>query len=82
MPLHKHVPLIKFLGPRSLLPAHKPAAAAAAAPAAAPVVRTAPGRFEYSSRSEMPKRFWAKEFRPVEIDAIDSGGADVILTGA
>jgi len=81
--LHKHVPLIKFLGPRNKF--HKertdttPKLHPAASKETAPPSNTS---YEPKSKivfSQLPEKYKRKGPSPEEIDAIDHGGADNII---
>lgn len=70
--LRKHVPLIKFLGPRKFLqhPASPSTATAhQTAPTSAP--RRVGNAVAYDSLEQLPRRFQKKTFSPQELDAID-----------
>ncbi|KAI8922840.1 hypothetical protein BC831DRAFT_474124 [Entophlyctis helioformis] len=82
----KHVPLIRFLGPRKFL-AHAGAGAATPAAgraAAAPQVAVSNGVriVTYESEFALPPRYRQLPLSAKELAAIDAGGADHIVTGA
>ncbi|EXX56734.1 hypothetical protein RirG_213510 [Rhizophagus irregularis DAOM 197198w] len=69
--LHKHVPLIKFLGPRDKL--HKEPKETAS-PSNTPSDHKSIIAF-----SQLPEKYKRKGPSPEEIDAIEHGGADNII---
>jgi len=67
--LHKHVPLIKFLGPRNKF-------LKAASKETAPPSSTSKSKIVFS---QLPEKYKRKGPLPEEIDAIEHGGADSII---
>ncbi|KAI9479033.1 hypothetical protein BX667DRAFT_495545, partial [Coemansia mojavensis] len=66
---HKHVPLIKFLGPRKLLWNSKPAETQN--------VQTKSAGQEAINFWELPARYRPLPISEAEIEAIESGGASI-----
>ncbi|KAJ3288786.1 hypothetical protein HK104_007960 [Borealophlyctis nickersoniae] len=87
MPGHRHIPLIKFLGPRSKLPAglhantspsSHPFASSTPAPAApTPTAKPTKGHdgpriLSYDNVKAMPKRYWInRQLSALEMEAIE-----------
>ncbi|KAJ2773851.1 hypothetical protein IWQ57_001102 [Coemansia nantahalensis] len=70
---HRHVPLVKFIGPRKELWAQKAAELRAAQPAAAQAAAAAVIQFW-----ELPARYRPLPVSDAEIEAIESGGASLV----
>ncbi|KAJ3033376.1 hypothetical protein HDV00_006395 [Rhizophlyctis rosea] len=91
-PLRKHIPLIKFLGPRAKLQHSSPSATPTPQPTASSSPSSSSARastsssgvriLTYDAITQLPKRLQRKGLSEKEIAAIDAGGADFILTGA
>ncbi|RIA81511.1 hypothetical protein C1645_836871 [Glomus cerebriforme] len=85
--LHKHVPLIKFLGPRSKLhkehtdttPKVHPAASKEASPTSNISSSKPKSKIVLFDYSQLPEKYKRKGPSPEEIDAINHGGADNII---
>ncbi|KND04138.1 uncharacterized protein SPPG_01573 [Spizellomyces punctatus DAOM BR117] len=75
--LRKHVPLIKFLGPRRFL--KHPSTSPAAQPQTVAAPQRVGNAVNYQSIEQLPRRFQKKTFSQKEIEAVDAGGADWIL---
>lgn len=93
----KHIPLIRFIGSRKLLWATQAtgspstvssggagryaAYAQAAAQAASSAVTRQGNSVFYASSLQLPTRFRNKELTERELEDIESGGADILITG-
>ncbi|KAJ1986035.1 hypothetical protein H4R33_003602 [Dimargaris cristalligena] len=77
---HKHVPLIRFLGPRRLLPQTHSSAPGSASPAAPQSTKppTSPAHSGALEYSELPSRYRSAGPTAEEMEAIESGGATAI----
>ncbi|KAI8588982.1 hypothetical protein BDZ88DRAFT_452593 [Geranomyces variabilis] len=81
----KHLPLIKFLGPRSLLQHSRPSAPHAShqqppRPTQAAEPKRSGNTVSYESAALLPRRYQRKPISQAEIDAVETGGADHVLT--
>ncbi|KAJ2716373.1 hypothetical protein H4R19_000686 [Coemansia spiralis] len=70
---HRHVPLVKFIGPRKALWAKKAAELGSAQSAPAPAAAAAAIEFW-----ELPARYRPLPMSVAEIEAIESGGASLL----
>ncbi|KAI8922512.1 hypothetical protein DFJ77DRAFT_27350 [Powellomyces hirtus] len=91
----KHVPLIKFLGPRKFLQhPHAPPTASHSSPSSSTSAShlasqlSAPQQpqrvgnaITYASPAQLPKRYQRRMLTEAEIVAIQAGGADAVITG-
>ncbi|GBB96712.1 hypothetical protein RclHR1_02810030 [Rhizophagus clarus] len=80
--LHKHVPLIKFLGPRNKF--HKERTDTTPKHPAVPKETALPSNTSSDHKSkivfsQLPEKYKRKGPSPEEIDAIEHGGADNII---
>ncbi|CAB4375149.1 unnamed protein product [Rhizophagus irregularis] len=81
--LHKHVPLIKFLGPRDKLHKERTGTTPKLHPAepkeTASLSNTPSDHKSIIAFSQLPEKYKRKGPSPEEIDAIEHGGADNII---
>ncbi|KAI9014655.1 hypothetical protein BC832DRAFT_618399 [Gaertneriomyces semiglobifer] len=77
--LKRHIPLIKFLGPRKFLQLESHAARSTPTPASTQTPQRNGNRITYGSLEQLPARFQRKAWSASEIEAVDAGGASYVL---